>query len=163
MIEKFKEGFRHILKINDPPEKIAFAFAIGVFVAFSPLLGLHFILACVLAMVFRLRIRVALLGCAVGNPWTMPFIYGGSFFLGNRIIKTKTPFNLNYFISIADQLGASIVSLDFGSFKVSILKLMTIALPFTVGTLVLGLISSVLSYIIIILLFNRYNKRRIRI
>jgi hypothetical protein len=49
-----------LLNLNDTPERIAFAFAIGVFLAFSPLLGLHTFLGLTLAFLFGLN-RVAVL------------------------------------------------------------------------------------------------------
>ena len=45
--QMFRSTFRRLLALDDPPERTALAFAIGVFIAFSPFLGLHTILATV--------------------------------------------------------------------------------------------------------------------
>ena len=37
----FKDRLREVLSVNEPPHKVALAFAIGTFVGMSPLLGLH--------------------------------------------------------------------------------------------------------------------------
>jgi uncharacterized protein (DUF2062 family) len=49
----FRAAFRRLLAIDDPPERTALAFSIGVFIAFSPFLGLHTIIATALAFLFR--------------------------------------------------------------------------------------------------------------
>ena len=49
----FRTAFRRLLAIDDPPERTALAFSIGVFIAFSPFLGLHTIMATALAFLFR--------------------------------------------------------------------------------------------------------------
>ena len=45
----FRAAFRRLLAIDDPPERTALAFSIGVFIAFSPFLGLHTLMATALA------------------------------------------------------------------------------------------------------------------
>jgi uncharacterized protein (DUF2062 family) len=49
----FRKAFRRLLAIDDPPERTALAFAIGVFIAFSPPLGLHTIIATLVAFIFK--------------------------------------------------------------------------------------------------------------
>ena len=43
-----------LLNVEDSPSRVAFAFALGVFIAFFPLVGIHTGLALLLAFVFRL-------------------------------------------------------------------------------------------------------------
>ena len=50
------------------PYAIASGFACGSMVSFTPLLGLHFILAIVFAYIIRGNFVAALLGTIVGNP-----------------------------------------------------------------------------------------------
>ena len=47
----FRATFRRLLAIDDPPERTALAFSIGVFIAFSPFLGLHTIMATAVAFI----------------------------------------------------------------------------------------------------------------
>ena len=54
------------------PERVAAAVALGVGVGLSPFIGFHFILAIVLAFLFRLNKLDTVLGSFVGNPWTLP-------------------------------------------------------------------------------------------
>ncbi|HYK88249.1 MAG TPA: DUF2062 domain-containing protein [Acidobacteriota bacterium] len=80
-----KEYLRRLLALDDTPERIAFAFALGVFLAFSPLLGLHTLLGLTLAFVFGLNRVAVLLGVWVNNPWTLVPIYGAAAFIGSLL------------------------------------------------------------------------------
>ena len=60
---------RRLLAIDDPPERTALAFSIGVFIAFSPFLGLHTIMATVLAFWFRFNKIAIYAGTFVNNPF----------------------------------------------------------------------------------------------
>jgi len=77
----------HRLKrLPDTPHKIAMGVACGVFVTFTPLFGLHFLAAWLLALLFRGNVFAALLGTFVGNPVTFPIIAAVSYKLGSRIL-----------------------------------------------------------------------------
>src|SRR5262245_9097408 len=58
-----------LLHIDDSPQRTAAAFALGVFFGFSPLLGLHTILALAFAFVLNLNRVAALLGVYANLPW----------------------------------------------------------------------------------------------
>jgi uncharacterized protein len=59
---------RRLLAIDDPPERTALAFSIGVFIAFSPFLGLHTIMATALAFIFRFNKIAIYTGTFINNP-----------------------------------------------------------------------------------------------
>jgi uncharacterized protein (DUF2062 family) len=65
----WRKSLRRLLAIDDPPERTALAFSIGVFIAFSPFLGLHTILATILAVFFRLNKIAIYTGTFVNNPF----------------------------------------------------------------------------------------------
>jgi len=64
----FRAAFRRLLAIDDPPERTALAFSIGVFIAFSPFLGLHTILATLIAFAFRFNKVAIYTGTFLNNP-----------------------------------------------------------------------------------------------
>lgn len=65
----FRKSLRRLLAIDDPPERTALAFSIGIFIAFSPFLGLHTILATLLAFVFRFNKVAIYTGTFINNPF----------------------------------------------------------------------------------------------
>jgi len=65
----FRAAVRRLLAIDDPPERTALAFSIGVFIAFSPFLGLHTITATVIAFAFRFNKIAIYTGTFVNNPF----------------------------------------------------------------------------------------------
>ena len=54
---------------------IAGGFASGAAMSFTPFVGLHFVLSAILAWSIRANIIASVIGTAVGNPWTFPFIW----------------------------------------------------------------------------------------
>lgn len=86
----FIRGWRYmrhrVERINDTPTNIAIGCAIGAFVSFSPLFGLHFIVAALIAKLVRVNIISALFGTAVGNPLSFPFIAAGSMSVGSLVL-----------------------------------------------------------------------------
>jgi len=65
----FRANFRRLLAIDDPPERTALAFSIGVFIAFSPFLGLHTITATLVAFIFRFNKIAIFAGTFLNNPF----------------------------------------------------------------------------------------------
>ncbi|HEY0406707.1 MAG TPA: DUF2062 domain-containing protein [Pyrinomonadaceae bacterium] len=87
----FRATLRRLLAIDDPPERTALAFSIGVFIAFSPFLGLHTIMATALAFAFRFNKIAIYAGTFVNNPFLtlVPIILAsyaaGAFVLGRPL------------------------------------------------------------------------------
>src|SRR6266496_1998965 len=69
VLPMFRTSFRRLLAIDDPPERTALAFSVGVFIAFSPFLGLHTILATLLAFIFRFNKIAIYTGTFINNPF----------------------------------------------------------------------------------------------
>ncbi|MZR30782.1 DUF2062 domain-containing protein [Sneathiella litorea] len=67
-------GYR-LARLKGSPYSLAAGFAFGAAVSCTPFIGLHFVLSGLLAWIFRASILASVLGTAVGNPWTFPFIW----------------------------------------------------------------------------------------
>lgn len=86
-----RNALRRLLTLDDPPERTALAFSTGVFIAFSPFLGLHTILATVLAFLFRFNKIAIYTGTFINNPFLtlVPIIVAsyavGAFVLGRPL------------------------------------------------------------------------------
>lgn len=64
-----------LLHTHDTPKRTAAAFAMGVFMGFSPFLGLHTVLAVGLAFALRLNRVAAVAGVYMNLPWVIAPYY----------------------------------------------------------------------------------------
>lgn len=82
-----RSTFRRLLTLDDPPERTALAFSIGVFIAFSPFLGLHTIMATLVAFLFRFNKIAVYGGTFINNPFlTLVPIIIASYAIGAIIL-----------------------------------------------------------------------------
>ena len=86
ILTKFKNRIKQLLHTKDTPHRLALAFAAGVFIGMSPLLGLHTVLGIALAWTCGLNRIATLTGVFVTNPWTIVPIYTFSTWLGAKIL-----------------------------------------------------------------------------
>jgi uncharacterized protein len=80
-----------LLHIHDTPERTAAAYALGVFLGFSPFLGLHTALAVILAVVLNLNRVAVLLGVYSNLPWIIAGYYAFTTMAGAAILGVRVP------------------------------------------------------------------------
>jgi uncharacterized protein (DUF2062 family) len=80
-----------LLHIKDTPERTAAAFALGVFMAFSPFLGLHTALGILFAFLLNLNRVAVLLGVYSNLPWFLGPYYVGATMMGARMLGYRLP------------------------------------------------------------------------
>jgi uncharacterized protein len=78
-----------LLHIEDTPERSASAFALGVFLGFSPFLGVHTLLGVLLAFMFDLNRVAVLLGVYSNLPWIIAAYYVIATRVGAFITRTR--------------------------------------------------------------------------
>jgi uncharacterized protein (DUF2062 family) len=86
-----RQWLEQLLHTHDTPERTAAAYAIGVFFGFSPFLGLHTILALVVAFAFNLNRVAILLGVYSNLPWILPAYYTLATTLGAMLLNYDVP------------------------------------------------------------------------
>ena len=131
--------FRRLLTLDDTPERIARAFAVGVFLAFSPLLGLHTFLGLILAFLFGLNRPAILVGVFVNNPWTLVPIYLLGNWVGGFVIG----------IPVAQRLPSAGWDVLWNSrFWVELAHAWRVFMPLVVGSFALAVVAALLSYFV---------------
>ena len=80
--------FHRVARIPGSAYSLAAGFACGAAISFTPFIGLHFVLAALLALAIRANVLASAIGTAVGNPWTFPFIWIGVYNVGSWILRT---------------------------------------------------------------------------
>jgi uncharacterized protein len=138
MVRRRLERFRRFLEAHDEtPERLALAFSLGVFLTFTPLVGLHMILGVAVAFRFGLN-RVALFsGMFVNNPWTLVPYYALATYLGGWLIgfPPSAPFpSLAWHHVLA------------GSFWHQLGMQWRLLLPMAIGSTILSILGAALAY-----------------
>jgi uncharacterized protein (DUF2062 family) len=88
MMGFFKKFFYRLLHHESNPLKLAHAFCLGIFLAFSPYLGIQTLLAFLLSWVFKLNSKIVILVLyVVNNPWTMIPIMVLDYMVGQWIMN----------------------------------------------------------------------------
>jgi len=90
MSERLRKTLEILFKLEDTPHRIALAFGIGVWIAFSPFFGIHTGMALAIAYRFRLSRAAMLLGAYVNNPWTVAPMYTAGTVLGSYLLGVST-------------------------------------------------------------------------
>ncbi len=131
----FRDRLREVIKLRESPHKVALAFATGVFIGMSPLLGLHTLIGFAVVWIFRLNPFATLAGVYITNPWTVVPIYTFSTWVGTQCL------GIEQIIPEIDWSNLTFINL--------LNDLEPLLIPFIFGTLLMGFITSVISYIII--------------
>jgi uncharacterized protein (DUF2062 family) len=139
MSSRLRRAFAMLFHVDDTPHRTALSFGLGVFIAFSPLLGLHTAIALALAVAFRLSKAAIILGIYVNNPWTIAPMYMGGTLLGCAFLGVST-----------DEL----VSIHFNQhgwafYRTLAHQLAPYLWPFVVGNTVLGVLFGLLAYLVL--------------
>jgi uncharacterized protein len=142
VLQMLRSTFRRLLALDDPPERTALAFSIGVFIAFSPFLGLHTIAATLTAFIFRFNKIAIYAGTFINNPFLtlVPIIVAsyaiGAFVLGRplripaegvELLRHPHPFTGDYYRHL---------------FRES----WNIVWPFAIGGMTLSVVCSLIAY-----------------
>jgi uncharacterized protein (DUF2062 family) len=77
---------KRILRLTATPHAIAAGVAAGVMASWTPFIGLHFVIAAILAYLMAGNILASAFGTAFGNPLSFPFIWTASYLLGGRLL-----------------------------------------------------------------------------
>jgi len=82
---------KRILRLRATPHAIAIGVAAGVFSAFNPFLGFHTLMAMALAWAISGNMIAAAISTWFGNPLTYPFIWAGTWEIGELILGGGVP------------------------------------------------------------------------
>jgi uncharacterized protein (DUF2062 family) len=152
----FRATFRRLLALDDPPERTALAFSIGVFVAFSPFLGLHTIMATSIAFIFRFNKLAIYSGTFINNPFLtlVPIIITsyaiGAFLLGRPLRISPEGVEL--------LKNPHLLTPDY--YRQLFRESWQIVWPFTIGATVLSVVCSLIAYPVTLWLLRAHRRRK---
>lgn len=159
-----------VRRLPDSPDRIARGIFAGVFTVFSPLFGLHFLVAAIIAKVMRGNILAALLATFVGNPLTYVPIAFVSLKSGHILLGRPPRPEGEVHHSIGEKFQDA-----FGALKENFFAIFTdetadwtglsvfyenVFFPYLVGGIVPGIVAGVVAYYISQPLIRAYQHRR---
>ncbi|MCB2136131.1 MAG: DUF2062 domain-containing protein [Rhodobacteraceae bacterium] len=160
---------RHrVRRLPDSSQKIARGVFAGVFTSFTPLFGLHFVTALMIAKLVRGNILAAILATFFGNPITFPIIAFSSMKLGHLILGTQ--FDESTHATLFGKFVGAGQDLKHNFFAIftdataqwgNLYNFYNeIFLPYLVGGIVPGLAAGVICYYLSEPVIAAYQKRR---
>ncbi len=84
---------KRLLRVGGSPHAVAAGAAAGMFAAFSPFLGFHYIIAALLAFVFGGSILASAAVTTLANPLTLPLFWAASYEIGSLFMPSHTHFS----------------------------------------------------------------------
>ena len=129
------------LRLRDSAHAIALGIAAGTFISFTPLMGLHIVLACALAYALSGNMVAAALGTAVGNPFTFPAIWLAAHRTGTTLLGRAEGSQ-----SAIENFGSTVARSDGPLHQVLINMWEPLVLPMLVGGTPLGLLAGAIAY-----------------
>ena len=162
-----REKIAPLLKAKDSPERVALGVAIGLFVGFTPTVGVQMAIVIFIATIPRVRFNVPI-ACAmvwISNPLTMIPLYYGMYWLG-VLIMGRSGMDFSHFGEIMQKFITSIKEGEsfFDSLWQGLTGIFGIGLdigtPMWVGGTVLGLVVAIPSYFISLRLHQRRMRKR---
>jgi len=154
--QKLRDWFVHLLHLDASAHRIALGAAIGVFVAFTPTIGVQMLLIFFLTSLFRANAAAGVPMAWLTNPATMVPVYWFNLWVGIKIVG-GTQSMLDRFESAV----AAIVSRDLTWWQ--LVKewwdlVMSVAWPLWVGSVVVSLVLAALTYGLMYYLITVYRR-----
>lgn len=138
----FRALLRQVLHLQESPHRTALAFALGVFIAFSPVYGLHTAMVVLCTWLFGLNFLALFTGALINNPWTIIPILGATYWTGALLLGRADVPNFDW------------QDLSFSGIYEQVLPY---AAPFMLGGLVLSVLGALLSYPAAYLFFHKHR------
>lgn len=161
--------FHRLRRLPDAPHRIARGVAVGVFISFSPLFGLHFVLCTAINWLIGGNFIASVIGNWFGNPVTLPLIAYSSVRLGQWILRVPDRIDLHVLMQITTEMSVELwrncfalftpARMDWSAFRAFA---EVYFLPYLLGGLILGAVFSVASHALTWRAVEAYRRLRVR-
>jgi uncharacterized protein len=157
---------RRLARLSGTPHNIAAGFACGVAISFTPLVGFHVLLGCLLALIVRGNFLAMVVGTLVGNPWTLPLMWLGSYEVGKLLLGADFS-AIELRPSVFQDLVGDLIAAAKEAGPLAVLKglaadLSVIGRPVLIGSIPLGTAVGLLTYLPLVRVIAAYQEARRR-
>lgn len=139
-LRRLKYFYWRLIRLQESPERLARGLACGVFAGLFPIFGIQIIIGILLAFIVRGNKIIAAAGTWISNPFTYVPIYAFNFHVGQWLLNEKVAIEVN--------LESWQEVKEFGS---------AMLLTLSVGSLAVGLVGAIASYVLSLWLIRRYR------
>jgi uncharacterized protein len=161
----FRRSFRYtilrLLRIQASPHSVALGCAVGVFAVFTPFLGLQMMLGALLALALRGNVLASAVASFAGNPLTYPIIWISTFTAGNILLDSSASAGISTLSDGAEALGRSLREASPDGVASAVQGLWPILKPMALGSLPLGGLTALLTYLIVRQLADARKRGRV--
>ena len=157
----FRQMYRKLLQLDDTPHSIALGAALGMFITFTPTVGIQVLIVLILSMVVRFNRFAAIVLIYLSNPVTIIPIYYADYVIG-LFVQGESGLSLEEFVLLWDQSVSTAGEVGFwGATQVLFKSLGTdVIIPMFIGGGVLGGFVGVVTYPLTLSWVQRYREGR---
>jgi len=160
---RMRPVFRWLVRLRGSPHAIAGGFSLGLFIAFTPTIGVQIVLAFFMATALNLNRPAAVLAVWITNPVTIPAIFSLNYWLGSLIWEGPSVLVVSHRLF---ELASQLTTLDLWAIADQLSAVaelgMDIIVPLILGSIIAGTFSATLSYVILLRLLTFLFARRAR-
>jgi uncharacterized protein (DUF2062 family) len=158
---RLRPVLRWVLKLRSSPRAIAGGLGVGMFIAFTPTVGIQIILAIIAATLCNVNRPAAIAPVWITNPVTVAPVYTFNYWLGTFIWPGPP---LEEVKTLFVNLGSALTNLSFWDMKDAVLAMvqigMEILIPLCIGSVVVGIVLGIITYILSLKLLLFFFRRR---
>mgnify|MGYP000262409494 FL=1 len=143
-MRQLKLNVLRLIRLRAEPNDIAKGFALGIFIGMTPTFGVQMVIAVFLAMLLEENKIAAAVGVWITNPLTAPFIYALEYESGRLLL------GLDYAQLPSELTFSALKSLGW-----------EVLLPMMAGSLLYGLVLSIISYMAMLQVVPAFKTLRI--
>ena len=150
---RLNRWLEQLLHTHDTPRRTAAAYGLGVFLGFSPFLGLHTILGLVAAFALNLNRVATMLGVYSNLPWILPAYYTVTTAIGAAILGVRVPPGI-----LAD-LSSAFAEFSLADFNRLLAALAPLLGAFLLGSTLGAIVLALIGYRVSLTMIVAHRKR----
>jgi uncharacterized protein (DUF2062 family) len=151
VLKRLKDFFIYrVLHVDDTPHRIALGLAIGIFVTWTPTIGLQMVITIALAALFRANKVVGVPFVWISNPFTLVPIYYPNYLVGAWLLRSPNAWDSVAAALSADGWWETLKALRDAGWNVF--------WPLWIGSILVGLALGTLTYFVTRYAVIRYRE-----
>lgn len=157
---------RWVFKLRSSPRAIAGGLGLGMFIAFTPTVGIQIFLAIFLATLLGLNRPAAIVPVWITNPVTVAPVYTFNYLIGKQFWEGPP---ISEVSAMFASLGRTLTSFRIWDITDQLLAMVNVGqeilIPLVIGSVIVGLVTGLATYAIalqlLVLLFRRRAQKRV--